>query len=129
MTALERAEAIAGWVYDRKREPVVFAELAEKIHRAIIEHSNAELERRRVVEARFRKAVDALEEIECGAGQCRSGYSGCDAACKECARRALKALEALDENSKPEPDMRHKRAMQESQEYAKALKALEGDDA
>jgi len=63
MTALERAEAIAGWVYDRKREPVVFAELAEKIHRACIDHSNAELERRRAVTSKLLRAINTLRQI------------------------------------------------------------------
>lgn len=42
---------------------------------------------------------------------------------------ALNKASGKKRNSKPEPDMRHKRAMQESQEYAKALKALEEGDA
>lgn len=33
--------------------------------------------------------VKALEEIECGDGQCRCGYGGCDMRCKEVARAAL----------------------------------------
>ena len=54
----------------------------------------AELERRRVVEERLKTAVDALEEIECGAGQCGSGHGcGCDSACKAFARKARAALE------------------------------------
>lgn len=93
MTALERADAaVTEWLHaDHSRKS-----LRDAIHRACIKHSNAELERRRKAEARLRAAIDALEEIESGSGQCHSGHGGCDAACKAYARRALKALEGGD---------------------------------
>lgn len=62
MTALERAQQIAHLYggYD--------ADLRDAIHRAIVEHSNAELERRRAVGARLREAHELLlAVVEAGA--------------------------------------------------------------
>lgn len=58
MTALERAESIV-----TRYTPSGHDSLRDAIHRAIIEHSNAELERRREVEARLRKAAGIVRTI------------------------------------------------------------------
>lgn len=81
MTAMERAIEIAG----------ANAELRDEIHRAIIEHSNAELERRRAVEARLRQARNVVQVILANAAP-----SGLDWGNSEIARLAKQALEVLE---------------------------------
>ena len=58
MTALERAESIV-----TRYTPSGHDSLRDAIHRAIIEHSNAELERRREVEARVQNAAQKLSSL------------------------------------------------------------------
>ena len=47
------------------------------------------------LEAALQVAREALENIECGDGQCNCGYGGCNYACKEYARKALARMEEV----------------------------------
>lgn len=93
MTALERAELIAQkWQDLHIQEPLVVGPewLVNEIHRACIEHSNEELERRRKVEARIQVAAKPIRVLVDG------GELHAKEAMVHLARTALKALEGGD---------------------------------